>query len=419
MTQITFPAEVITIGNEVLSGQTLNTNAASIAQRLDELGLPVEWVTTVGDNAHHLRGAFETAWERARVTILTGGLGPTHDDITRTVFCEAFGRSLRQDEAVLDHIRHLFAARGRELTERNIDQARVPDRTEVLMNRWGTAPGVYMSEPGRHWFMLPGVPHEMNGLLESEVLPRLARLTGRQAIVRRELHVVGLPESYLMDRIDGIDGLESVASLPDSKGEVNLRICTTAPTREHAETQAARIEAALRDRLGTNIYGTGDETLEGVVGTILRERGMTIAVAESCTGGLVASRLTDVSGSSAYFMQGVVAYSNDAKTALLDVASELIAAHGAVSEQVARAMARGMRRRARTDIALGLTGIAGPTGGTPEKPVGLVYIALASEEGEEVQSHRFGAVRLITKQRAAQTALDTVRRYLLREAGEA
>ena len=270
-----------------------------------------------------------------------------------------------------------------------------------------------MNEAERHWFMLPGVPREMNGLLEHEVLPRLARLTGRHAIARRELRVVGLPESHLMDRIDGVDGLESVASLPDAKGEVHLRVCVTAPTVEEAEGQAARIEAALRGRLGEYVYGAGEDTLEAVVGRLLQERGLTISVAESCTGGLVASRLTDVSGSSACFMQGIVAYSNEAKTALLKVPPGLISAHGAVSEEVARAMARGMRGSADTDIAVSLTGIAGPTGGTPEKPVGLVYVALADDAGEEVRSFRFGSDRQMNKQRAAQAALDMVRRYLL------
>jgi len=411
-------AEIITIGNEVLSGRTINTNAAFIARRLDEIGIPVEWVMTVGDRADDVREAFRAAWNRARVIVTTGGLGPTHDDITRTVFCETFGRSLRRDEAVLANLREFFTCRGRELTPRNIDQANVPERTEALMNRWGTAPGVYLAEEGRQWFMLPGVPREMEGLMVQEVIPRLLRAIGSHAIRRRDLHVVGLPESYLMDRIDGIPGLEYVASLLDPKGEVTLRISVTGESKAEADERLGRIETALRERLGRNVYGVDDETLEAVVGTLLRGKELEIAVAESCTGGLVASRLTDVPGSSDYFREAIVAYANEAKVRLLGVPRDLLVQHGAVSEEVARAMAHGARVRAEVDIALGITGIAGPTGAGPEKPVGLVWIALAHAGGTEALSFRFGTERLLNKARAAQTALDMLRRHLLRGPGE-
>jgi len=406
-------AEIISIGNEVLAGRTINTNAATIARRLDELGIAVEWVTTVGDVAEHLEAAFHAAWERARIIIVTGGLGPTHDDITRRVFCDVFDRRLVRSDAVLDNIRQLFDRRSRALTNRNIDQANVPERTDIMMNKWGTAPGIHLDEHGHHVFMLPGVPLEMEDLLEHEIVPRLLEITGRRAIVRRDLHVVGLPESWLMDRIDGIDGLEYVASLPDPKGEVNLRITITAETEDAAQANIARIEASLRERLGDHVYGVEDDTLEAVVGQLLRERHMTIATAESCTGGLVATRLTDVSGSSDYVHAGVVVYSNEAKQALLGVPHDLILQHGAVSEAVARAMAEGARTRFGTDIAVSVTGIAGPTGGTPEKPVGLVWIGLAHAEGTEARSFRFGSERLMNKSRSAQTALDMVRRHLI------
>ena len=373
MTGPALSAEIITIGDEVLTGHTVNTNAAKIARRLGEVGISVEWVTTVGDVAETVHEAFRAAWNRAQVIVTTGGLGPTHDDITRRVFCEVFDRRLVRSEPVLENIRELFARRGRTITPRNVDQANVPTGTEVMMNRWGTAPGIYLAEAGRHWFMLPGVPREMEGLLEHEVLPRLLRITGDRVILRRELHVVGLPESWLMDRIDGIPGLESVASLPDLKGEVTLRITVAAASSAEAQAKLERLDAALRERLGRFVYGVDGESLEGVVGKLLLAKGQTIALAESCTGGLVASRLTDVPGSSAYVMLGVVAYSNAAKESLLGVPHDLIVAHGAVSEQVARAMAEGARRLAGVDLALALTGIAGPTGGTSEKPVGLVW----------------------------------------------
>jgi len=412
-------AEIITIGDEVLTGHTVNTNAAKIARRLGEVGISVEWVTTVGDVAETVHEAFRAAWNRAQVIVTTGGLGPTHDDITRRVFCEVFDRRLVRSEPVLENIRELFARRGRTITPRNVDQANVPTGTEVMMNRWGTAPGIYLAEAGRHWFMLPGVPREMEGLLEHEVLPRLLRIIGDRVILRRELHVVGLPESWLMDRIDGIPGLESVASLPDLKGEVTLRITVAAASSAEAQAKLERLDAALRERLGRFVYGVDGESLEGVVGKLLLAKGQTIALAESCTGGLVASRLTDVPGSSAYVMLGVVAYSNAAKESLLGVPHDLIVAHGAVSEQVARAMAEGARRLAGVDLALALTGIAGPTGGTSEKPVGLVWIALAHAEGTEVRRFQFGDERILNKQRSAQTALDMVRRHLLRQPGEA
>lgn len=410
----TVPAEIITIGNEVLSGHTVNTNAAKIARRLGELGIAVNWTTTVGDVAEHMREAFQAAWNRAQVIVTTGGLGPTHDDITRSVFCEVFSRTLVRDEIVLQNIKELFTRRGRTLTERNIDQAMVPTHTEVMMNRWGTAPGIYLNEDGRHWFMLPGVPREMEGLLEHEVVLRLLRAVGERAIVRRELHVVGVPESHLMDRIDGIPGLEQVASLPDStKGEVTLRITVAGNERAAAEAEVARLEGALRERVGEAIYGLDDETLEGVVGRLLTERGMTISLAESCTGGLVATRLTDVSGSSNYFRLAVVAYSNAAKEMLLGVPHDLIVEHGAVSEPVAKAMAEGVRRIGKTDIGVGVTGIAGPTGGTAEKPVGLTYIALSYEGGTEGEKFLFGGDRQMNRWRAATAVLDMVRRHFL------
>jgi nicotinamide-nucleotide amidase len=411
------PAEIITIGNEVLSGHTVNTNAAKIARRLGELGIAVNWTTTVGDVAEHMREAFQAAWNRAQVIVTTGGLGPTHDDITRSVFCEVFSRTLVRDEMVLQNIKELFTRRGRTLTERNIDQAMVPTHTEVMMNRWGTAPGIYLNEAEHHWFMLPGVPREMEGLLEHEVVPRLLRVVGERAIVRRELHVVGVPESHLMDRIDGIPGLEQVASLPDStKGEVTLRITVAGNERAAAEAEVARLEGALRERVGEAIYGLDDETLEGVVGRLLTERGMTISLAESCTGGLVATRLTDVSGSSNYFPLAVVAYSNAAKEMLLGVPHDLIVEHGAVSEPVAKAMAEGVRRIGKTNIGVGVTGIAGPTGGTAEKPVGLTYIALSYEGGTKGEKFLFGGDRQMNRWRAATAVLDMVRRHFLGKA---
>ena len=406
-------AEIITIGFEVLSGHTINTNAAEIARMLDDIGVEVCWSTTVGDVKAHMEAAFRLAWERADVIITTGGLGPTHDDITRDLFCEVFDRELQINDEMLAHIRDFFVFRGRELSDRNKDQALLPTRTEPMTNHWGTAPGVYMNEDGRHWFMLPGVPREMDGLMKHAVIPRLQKYTGAQAIIRRELHVVGWPESDLMDTINGIPGLESVASLPDIRGQVNLRISVARPTEEEARAEVDRLECALRKRLGQSVYGIDDETLESVVGKILTKRGLTLATAESCTGGLVASRITDVSGSSKYMMLGVVAYSNEAKQNILGVPEDLIIEHGAVSEPVAKAMAEGVRKLAGTDIGVSLTGIMGPTGGTDEKPVGLVYIAVSDEAGTTVSTLRNAWDRVTNKRRTAQQALILLGKHLL------
>ncbi|HPC45384.1 MAG TPA: competence/damage-inducible protein A [Candidatus Latescibacteria bacterium] len=412
-------AEIITVGNEVLSGRTVNTNAAFVASELERVGVSVAWVTTVGDVAAHIRDAFLRAWERANVVIVTGGLGPTHDDVTRSVFCEVFARGLRRDEAVLQNIRSLFAARGRPVTPRNEEQALVPEGTEVVQNRWGTAPGIHWTENGKHWFLLPGVPREMQNLLTHEVLPRLRGLPGARTVVRRELHVVGVPESYLMDRIADITGIEQVASLPDSKGEVCLRVTVASESYDEAHARCARIVSDLEARLGDAIYGYDGDTLEAVVGRLLAERNMTIAVAESCTGGLVTSRLTDVPGSSRYLVSAVVAYANAAKTDFLGVPLSTLAAHGAVSAETAAAMASGIRNRSQADLGVAVTGIAGPGGGSPEKPVGLVYLAVADREGIEVVRELFGDDRLLTKARTAEAALALVRKRLLRKMGNA
>jgi len=406
-------AEIITIGNEVLAGRTLNTNAANISQMLDDIGVDVRWVTTCGDNRDDVTAAFRNAWDRAKIVIVTGGLGPTHDDITVKVFCEFFNRGIVRSEAVLRHLEDMFQRRGRELTERNRTQADVPTDTEVLMNNAGTAPGIYLNEQDHHWFLLPGVPREMKQLTEDEVLPHLKRIVGDGVVVRRDIHVIGWPESNLMDVILDVPHIESVASLPDERGEVVLRISVAGDTRTDAEQRVEEVRRCFNEKLGLDIYGVDDETLESVVGRLLREQRKTIAVAESVTSGLVGDRITDVPGSSDYFLGGIIAYSNDAKVELLDVPRELIRDYGAVSDQVARAMAEGARNRFGADIAVSLTGIAGPGGGSDEKPVGLVYIGLAWEGGAEANAYRLGDRRALVKQRAAQTALDVVRRHLL------
>ena len=409
------PAEIVTIGDEVLAGRTLNTNASHIARALDDIGVDVRWVTVCGDSRSDIDHAFRSAWDRARVIVTTGGLGPTHDDITTKAFADYFGREFERSDDVLGNIERLFAERGREMTDRNRSQADVPADTEVLMNHVGTAPGIYLQEDDRHWFMLPGVPREMRYLMEQYVVPRLSSLTGGDAIVRRDVHVVGWPESNLMDEIHELPGIDCVASLPDERGEITLRISVRDVERAAAEGRAREIESRLRERLGADVYGVGDVTLESAVGELLRAQGAMLATAESCTGGLLGSRITDAPGSSEYYAGGLVTYSNAAKVSQLRVPASLIEEHGAVSGHVARAMAIGARDVFGADVAASLTGIAGPGGGTEQKPVGLVFIGLAWDEGSAVAEHRFGSRRELNKLRSTQAALDMVRRHLLHQ----
>ncbi len=407
------PAEIVTIGDEVLSGRTVNTNASHIARALDDIGVDVRWVTVCGDSRSDIDHAFRSAWGRARVIVTTGGLGPTHDDITTKAFADYFGREFERSDDVLRNIERLFAERGREMTDRNRSQADVPADTEVLMNHVGTAPGIYLREDDRHWFMLPGVPREMRYLMEQYVVPRLSSLTGGGAIVRRDVHVIGWPESNLMDEVQDLPGIESVAFLPDERGEITLRISVRDVERENAERRVHEIQSQLSGRLGDDVFGVDDVTVEGVVGELLRARGATLATAESCTGGLLGSRITDVPGSSDYYAGGLVTYANAAKVSHLRVPRSLIEEHGAVSEPVARAMAIGARDVFQADVAVSLTGVAGPGGGTDEKPVGIVFIGLAWEGGTDVAEHRFGNRRELNKLRSTQVALDMVRRHLL------
>ena len=408
-------AHIITIGDELLIGQVINTNQAHIGERLGAIGIDAVEMTTVGDDIDAVLRTFERAWKTSDVVVVTGGLGPTHDDITREGICRFFQTDLVSDPDVRRHVAALMARRNLPWTEAAENQAMVPRVAVVIPNPVGTAPGLRISREGRHFFVLPGVPYEMTGMFNGSVVPFLSPLVQGAVIRHRTLRTTGIPESFLAQHLGDIDTLlegAKLAFLPSAAG-VRMRITVHADSPADADRAVNEIEARIRSKVSKYIFGVEDEELEDVVGRMLSVRKLTIAVAESCTGGLIAHRITNVSGASAYFERGVVAYSNASKTELLGVPPDLIAVHGAVSKEVVEAMALGVRQMARADIGLATTGIAGPTGGSAEKPVGLVWIGFADASGSLALRFTYGEGRTRIKERAAQSALDLVRRRLM------
>src|SRR5688500_10438226 len=403
--------EIITIGDELLLGHTIDTNAAYLSEKLANVGLRVTRRGTVGDDADAIRAAVTEALQRTRAVITTGGLGPTSDDFTKPVIASIYGRELKLDKAYLEKLRVRWQQRGLKMPDSNRTQAEVPDGADIVRNPVGSAQGIALRDDHLGLVvMLPGVPHEVRAMTEAHLIPYLLQHIEVRAdpICHLVLRTTGIPESALADRIaDIVQTVEpiTVAFLPSFAGS-DLRLTSWAAL--DAATCAARfadIEAKLRARLGTHIYGTGNADLAVVVGEMLRERKLTVAVAESCTGGLLGKRLTDASGSSDYFTTGFVTYANDAKQQLLGVKAETLKAHGAVSEEVAVEMALGALHAAGTDIAVSITGIAGPTGGTPEKPVGLVWTAAVRGDVVRTRSFIMPGDRAEVRERAAQMAL--------------
>jgi len=410
-------AEVVSVGTELLLGEITDTNATYICQRLAEAGINVYYRSTVGDNFERLCGTLRQAQARADVVIVTGGLGPTEDDITREAIAAVAGKPLREDPEAAQSIREFFEKRGRPFAGANMKQALAPEGGRIIPNPHGTAPGLAVEAEGAEFIALPGVPAEMRGMLTEWVIAYLQQKRGAvQELLRsRTLKVVGLGESAVAEMLKPILEAQTDPTIATYAypGEVRLRITTKAGSEEEAAARLKATEAQLRQELGPHVFGADDETLEAMVGELLAARGLSLSIAESCTGGLIASRITDVPGSSRYFLGGVVTYSDAEKVRLLEVPPGIIKAYGAVSEPVARAMAEGSRRTAGSDLALGVTGIAGPAGGTPQKPVGLVYIALAVKEGTVCQRHHLHGDREQVKWRTSQAALDMVRLRLL------
>jgi len=340
-------AEIISVGTELLLGQIVDTNAAYLAQRLAEVGIDVYFKQTVGDNSPRVQDAVQLAISRADVILITGGLGPTEDDLTVAAVATALSLDLVRDEAVVDHIRRFFETRGRTPSGNVYKQALIPRGARVIPNERGTAPGIHLEDRGRMFFLMPGVPYEMKGMMEHYVLPALRHRMGSTVIRSRVLRITGEGESAVEERIKDLLRQTEPTIAPYAKlGEVHLRLTAKGPP-EQVDAALARGEAQLRERLGDLIYGVDDQTLEDVVAKVLTTKHLTLAVAESCTGGTISSRLTNIPGSSAYFLEGVVAYSNEAKVRDVGVDPTLLATRGAVSPEVAEAMAGAIRRRGR------------------------------------------------------------------------
>lgn len=412
------------VGTELLLGHILNTNAQFLSQRLAEAGIDVYRQTVVGDNPGRLAAAVREALGRAEVLITSGGLGPTSDDLTRETVAAVLGLELREDPAGLAAIRSFFAERGRPMPPINAKQALVPEGGWALPNRHGTAPGVLVEHQGRVVVMLPGPPHELEPMFDESVLPYLvARLPAAATIVSRVLRLCGIGESEVQTRLaDLIEAQDAVTIAPlASPGEVKLRLTTKAATREAGLMAIGPVEESIRARLGRQVYGVDDQTLAGATAGLLLAQGLTLAVAESCTGGLLGAQLTEVPGISAAFWGGVIAYANDLKAGLLGVPAELLAQRGAVSREVTAAMAAGVRRATGAGLGLAISGIAGPGGGTADKPVGLVYLAIHAEDWPEaaVQQWRFRGSRQVVRLRAVRQALVMLRDYLLDRGGTA
>ena len=408
-----YSVEILTIGNEIITGLVADTNSGVITRRLETLGISVTRHVSVGDDEEEIAAALRQALERVDCVILTGGLGPTHDDITKQVLARFFNSKMVTDDEVKRRIDIIFQSRGRETPQVSYVQAEVPEKAAILHNTQGTAPGLLFEKNGKRVYSLPGVPLEAEHLLETYIVPHLEAL-GTQKVEHRILKTTGIPESVLWGEIGPVSPFEEhvkVASLPSLLG---VRIRFTATGKDLKET-TAKLDAAeklLRETIDHHIFAVDDETLEGNIGDLLKKKKWTLAVAESCTGGLIGHRLTNVSGSSEYFLEGAVTYSNEAKQARLGVDRALIQNHRAVSEEVATAMAEGIRQRAGSDYGLAVTGIAGPTSGTPDKPVGLTYIAVTGTQGTRCEKFRFHQDRVRNKERAAQAALNLLRLYL-------
>ncbi|HWW50388.1 MAG TPA: competence/damage-inducible protein A [Verrucomicrobiae bacterium] len=409
-------AEIIAVGSELLTPYRLDTNSLFLTSELHQLGIRVIHKAVVGDTPEEMRSSFRHALDRAELVVSSGGLGPTDDDRTRQTVAELLGRRLHTDDGVLRRIQERFRRFGRVMAEINARQALVPEGATVLSNARGTAPGLWLEDSGHIVILLPGVPMELRALFEAEVKPRLARLGHKERLFARDLRISGLPESEVEQRVSPLYALypnieTTILAAPTG---IQLHPSLWSDDAANAEKLLDEIVDRMALALGEHLFSTQGETLEEVVGRALMENRATIAVAESCTGGMLAERLTKLPGSSSYFRGGVVCYSNDLKTTLAGVPPELIESKGAVSPEAALALAEGIRKRAGATLGVGITGIAGPGGGTPEKPVGLVHVGLADERGPREWAFRFpGGDRDRIRQQATQAALDAVRRYFL------
>jgi nicotinamide-nucleotide amidase len=404
-------ASIVSIGNEVLSGQTIDTNAAYLSRRLLSIGIPVVSSYTIGDEIDSIVRSFGFASSDADVIIATGGLGPTDDDLTRQALAKFLGAKLQLQDGLLRTIQEFFTRRNRQMSSKNKIQAYIPEGTKALTNNLGTAPGIRAELEGKLLFALPGVPSEMKQMFEEVVLSELQGVASGQVVVIRKLRCFGTGESNIAELIGPLmqRGRNPLINCTASYGVITLTINATAKDKDKAGQMVEKDERTLREKLRELVYGTDEQTLAEVVGERLARQNKTIAVAESCTGGLISKLLTDIPGASRYFVQGWITYSNSAKISELGVPARMIEKHGAVSEQVARAMAQGARNRAGTTFAIGVTGIAGPTGANEHKNIGLVYISVDCNDWCDTRDFVFPHNRDSIRHRAAQTALNMLR----------
>jgi nicotinamide-nucleotide amidase len=404
-------AFLLSIGNELLSGLTVDTNAAWISGQLAELGIPTVGILAVPDEIADTVESLRLAVSKADIVIITGGLGPTDDDLTRQSLAEFLGVELQFHPELFESIAAFFRRRNFAMVEKNRIQAYLPAGTEAIPNPTGTAPGMVACKDKLRIFCLPGVPSEMKVMFIEFLIPRLAEFTDRQVVVSRRLKCFGTGESMIAEKLGNLmqRGRNPLINCTVSDAVITLHVVATASDRPSAEAMIQKDQTALCEILGDWVYGRDDQTLAEVVGARLTQANKTIAVAESCTGGLITKMLTDVPGSSGYFAYGWVTYGNQAKQSELGVDPGLLAQYGAVSEPVVRAMAEGARRKAGADVAVAVTGIAGPEGGTELKPVGLVYVGVATPEQTMAQKCQFPQSRAMIRNRTALTALNLVR----------
>ena len=412
-------AEIIAVGSEMLTPHRVDTNSLYLTEQLNLLGVDVIFKSIVGDDLRRIVAAAQHGLFRSDILIFSGGLGPTEDDLTREAVAEALGVILKRDPEILARLEKRFAARGWKMTPNNAKQADVLDGATVLPNPNGTAPGQWLTgqfDGREHVIILfPGPPHEMKALFEAEVRERLRTKVPPAHLFTRTLKVAMLGESAVDARVAPIYKRYSdvETTILAGAGEIELHFKTRAATIDAAQARADEVAGLVEDELDDAVYSRNGESLEQIVGYWLQMRNATLAVAESCTGGLLAERITSVSGSSRYFLGGAVVYSNQLKTELAGVPAEMIARHGAVSREVAAALAEGTRYRCESTLGVGITGVAGPTGGTPEKPVGLVFHAVASDTGTEVNQRNFPGDRKRIRRFASTMALDMIRRKLM------
>ena len=415
---------VISIGDELLIGQVINTNASYLSAKLLEIGIPAEKIITLPDDEKEILNSFRAVFPKYDVTIITGGLGPTHDDITKTCIAKYFKSKLVIDKKVLRHVKSIFKRRRMPMPETNIEQAMIPAVSKALPNT-GTAPGILIDKSGKVFCALPGVPREMAFIMETSLLPYLVKKykprKDRRVIVHRTLHTIGISESLLYEKAGNIKEIEvkkknsevKLAFLP-SNYETRLRILAAAIDIKTANRNLNSAIEKLKSRVGKYIYSYDESPLHKVIGDLLRKKKLTLSVAESCTGGLIASKITDIAGSSDYFLEGVISYSNEAKKEILGVKKETLKAYGAVSKQTAVEMAEGVRKRSGSDIGISTTGIAGPAGASKNKPVGLVWIGYSDKNISFAKDFYFTKDRLRNKEVMSKMALEILRRKLLR-----